>query len=292
MRQRAPLVLSSAALVVAVLGSTPIGHAAGERLAAGVPFAKTAGFAKNAGNASKLNGRRSTLSGTAGTIPVVGKNGKLPEALGAVGARGPEGARGPQGPPGPAGGGGGSGPTGAAGGDLAGKYPNPQVAANAIGTAQVADNSLTGNDLNEGTLDQVPSAVLGGLGRSGDHKDSACDPESLAFVPCGSVSLTLPKKTRVLVVARIEGQVEADADTGFGECRLGTSATGDFPDSRMFFHVISGHGSSGSDNAALVFVTPPVGPGNVSFRVDCSQRTVGAITYAQSSVTALAISPG
>jgi hypothetical protein len=96
--------LSAAALLVAVLGATPPGRAAGDRLAAVVPFAKTAGYAKFAGDSSKLNGRRSTFAGVPGTIPVVGKNGRLPASLGAVGQQGPKGDRGEQGADGHAGG--------------------------------------------------------------------------------------------------------------------------------------------------------------------------------------------
>jgi hypothetical protein len=86
-RQRIPLMISITALVVAVLGATPLGHAAGEKLAAAVPpFAKTAGYAKFAGNSTKLNSRRSTLKGAPGTIPVVGPNGN-PKARRATPAR-------------------------------------------------------------------------------------------------------------------------------------------------------------------------------------------------------------
>lgn len=45
------------------------------------------------------------------------------------------------------------------GGDLAGGYPNPQVAAGAVDSAKVADDSLTGTDIIEGTLGAVPAAV-------------------------------------------------------------------------------------------------------------------------------------
>jgi hypothetical protein len=73
MRQRAPLVLSITALVVAVLAATPLGQATVSAVVP--PFARTAGFARLADNSNKLNGHRSTLRGVPGSIPVVGANG-------------------------------------------------------------------------------------------------------------------------------------------------------------------------------------------------------------------------
>jgi hypothetical protein len=107
MRQRVPLVISLLALLVALLGTTPLGRAAGNAVAAaGSPFAKTAGYAKVAGDPGKLNGHKSALGGAPGTIPVVGKDGKLPASTGAVG---------PQGSPGTAGSKGDKGDTGTSG---------------------------------------------------------------------------------------------------------------------------------------------------------------------------------
>jgi hypothetical protein len=40
----------------------------------------------------------------------------------------------------------------------------------------------------------------------------------------------------------------------------------------------------------LATVTPPVGPGTVSFGIDCNQILGGAIRYSFASVTAVAIS--
>lgn len=102
MRQRAAVALSITSLVVAVLAATPLGQAAGTRLAAAIPpFAKTAGFARLSGNSSKLNNHRSTLRGLPGTIPVVGTDGKLPTSLGAIGPQGQAGPKGDRGPAGP-----------------------------------------------------------------------------------------------------------------------------------------------------------------------------------------------
>jgi hypothetical protein len=96
-RHRVQFVLSVTALVVAVFGATPLGHAAGQLVAGVPPFAKTASYATFSGNSSKLNGRTSTLSGAPGTIPVVGKDGKLPASIGSVGPQGPHGPKGDKG---------------------------------------------------------------------------------------------------------------------------------------------------------------------------------------------------
>lgn len=93
MRSRLPLILSSTALLVALFGATPLGRAA----YSAVPFAKSAGYATLAGNAQKLNGRKSSVSGAPGTIPVIASTGKLPASIGAVGPQGPKGDRGDKG---------------------------------------------------------------------------------------------------------------------------------------------------------------------------------------------------
>jgi hypothetical protein len=101
--KRLPLVLSAAALLVALLGSTAVGPAAAELAANVVPFAKVASKAGVADNAKRLNGRRSSPKGIPNTIPVIGADGKLPVSIGAVGPQGPKGDKGSKGDKGPKG---------------------------------------------------------------------------------------------------------------------------------------------------------------------------------------------
>lgn len=107
--------LWAATLAVALLGSTPLGQAAGSTIAKVVPFAKVAGFAKNAG---ALNGHPASRRPKAGQIPVLNTSGKLPASIGAVGPAGRNGAPGATGPAGPAG------PPGASGYQLVAKQVN------------------------------------------------------------------------------------------------------------------------------------------------------------------------
>ena len=50
-------------------------------------------------------------------------------------------------------------PNGPAAGDLAGTYPNPAIGADKVTSGKVANNTLTGDDVNEATLGQVPNAA-------------------------------------------------------------------------------------------------------------------------------------
>jgi hypothetical protein len=113
------------------------------------------------------------------------KKGQLP--AGATGATGPQG---PTGPAGPA--------TGAAGGDLTGNYPNPDIAANAVGGNEVDESTLSG--VNADTLGGTPLSGLAGIGRQGIN--TSCNDDQHATPPqsCGDVTIPLPRAQRVLLL--------------------------------------------------------------------------------------------
>ena len=94
-RQRLPVVLSAAALLIAVLSATPNGVAALTGATVRVAL-----FAKNAG---KVGGIGASKKPKAGKLLALGKNGKFPASVLPGGVRGPAGPEGAQGPAGPAG---------------------------------------------------------------------------------------------------------------------------------------------------------------------------------------------
>ncbi|OFW73400.1 MAG: hypothetical protein A2Y55_12625 [Actinobacteria bacterium RBG_16_68_12] len=143
MLRRVPFVLSCAALAVALAGATGIGEAAQE-LVLPRDSVGTAQLRDGAVTGAKVKDR-SLLARDF-------KQGQLP--------------RGPQGPPGPAG----TIEGVAAGGDLAGTYPSPELAGDAVESAQVKDGSLLLAD----------TAVLGGQVR--------VNPPSVAAHACLSLS--------------------------------------------------------------------------------------------------------
>src|SRR3954453_18342160 len=100
LKQRLPLILAAMALVIALLGTTPLGRAARDLSHAVPRFALKAGFASNAG---RVDGLRASKAPKPGYLVPLRSNGKFPASVGQVGPAGAAGTVGPAGPAGPAG---------------------------------------------------------------------------------------------------------------------------------------------------------------------------------------------
>jgi hypothetical protein len=159
-------------------------------------------------------------------------------------------------------------PSGPAGGDLAGSYPSPLIAANAVDSAAVAGESLTGDDVVESSLGQVPSAAIGGLGRGG--AETGCNPGSTTFIDCaGTAVINVPAGARALVLARMRAFPNDAAAAG--SCRLGTSSTGAIPETE--FAVAPNNSEGFYESITLSAITPLLPVGATSFGIGCNETT-------------------
>lgn len=172
------------------------------------------------------------------------------------------------------------------GGDLADSSVTGGVIVNrSLTNVDVALNGLGGGEIDEATLGQVPSALLGGIGR--DSVEGSCNPNGTTFVTCASVAITTPAAgSRALLVARVRSLFEGSAGT-IGFCRLGTSSVGPVPGSTV--PLFSGN----TDIAPLLGITPPLPAGSSSFGIDCQENPGGdGIKYDEAKIAAVALSPG
>ena len=146
----------------------------------------------------------------------------------------------------------------------------------AVRGADVASDTLTGAKINESTLAQVPSAVLGGMGRSAatPQGETACQPANEAFVRCVALSMTLPNPGRVLLNGRITSYGEGKA-----QCRWGGVITSGMV---KVFTDASGR------ELSLVGISGAYPAGTYTFAIDCAGPSV---VYIDAWVTGVAISP-
>jgi hypothetical protein len=158
----------------------------------------------------------------------------------------------------------------------------------ALKGVDVANDSLTGADVKESTLGQVPSAVsamVGGIGRSAAL--AGCNPSDTTLITCATVSMTLPAPSRVLLLGRVRAIVDDGKTVGYGSCDLGTNFSGPIAGSTV--EIVTNQNTL--EQVPLMIVTPVIGADSVSFGIDCNQEAIaGGIRYDFISLTAVALS--
>lgn len=152
---------------------------------------------------------------------------------GEAGVRGPTGDRGGTGPQGPTGSQGPPGSQGApgsdaqfngavAGGALAGTYPDPDIAPNAINGTHVSPNALDGADINEAALGVVPNAssAISATSAANAANAAAVDGQSAA-----SISYTRGADSAAIEILALGGlRLQASCDGGNLEIFATTTA--------------------------------------------------------------------
>jgi hypothetical protein len=181
-----------------------------------------------------------------------------------------------------------------------GTIAGADVADGTIGEVDIADGTITGIDVGpdalsgfdiiESTLGEVPSARQGGLGRYG--YSGSCDPESLTYVACSTVEITLPRAGRVLVIGTVEASTEVDSDRAYGTCRIGTSSGAVSASVERFGFDDGGDVVSDVERMTVIAVTDAMPAGTHWVRVECNQGGIGAIEYPQARTVAVALSVG
>jgi hypothetical protein len=173
----------------------------------------------------------------------------------------------------------------AGGGNPAGGLVAADLRPNSVGGSEVANNSLTGADVNESSLGQVPSAraaILGGTGRSSSG-GGACNPESLTYLNCASiVTIQVPASANILVTGQATGLSDTGVGFAEGDCQLGSASHGPVPGSTVHLY------AEGYSQVTTTAVWGPFPAGTYSFGIDC--REVSDINFRFARVTAVALS--
>jgi hypothetical protein len=177
--------------------------------------------------------------------------------------------------------------------DVSGQAANPSVGQpfvdGSLTGADVKNNSLTGADISESTLGTVPNANSAGRAAS---VNSFCDPASASFTACGTVTLTLPTSSRVMVVASGQWYSASSSVPSKGECRVtvdGAPGTGTVLGAAFPGETVDTSDSTHEKAVALNGVTDALPAGPHTFGLYCTQDE-GDITMDETFISAASFS--
>ncbi len=159
-----------------------------------------------------------------------------------------------------------------------------------LGGGDLQPNTLTGGKILESTLGRVPSATLGGLGRSNTGTGD-CNPETGGGrIVCAIVSLKLRHPSRFLLIGWVRAHLEPEeaSGSGAGTCYLAsTSLT--FSDTGTGTAVGAEAGGDPDEHFSITAVTDVFPAGQHSFGIDCFEGR-GGIQYYDRQISAVALS--
>ena len=162
---------------------------------------------------------------------------------------------------------------------------------NSLDGSDVAD--LTGADIQESGLSEVPSATIGGRGGN-DYTQYpyglTCDPGTTTYVVCATMDLTLPTSGRLFVLASGVGTPYYTSGGGRGTCAIYTSKTGGFGAVEVHTAEGSDIGRDDGGEFQISVVTPPLSAGALKVEIHCNQ-TSSDIEYYNMFISTVLLGP-